>query len=120
MPEMCDLFVIDLRQILSQTLFNIRPKTIQMGISSHNIFCLLIPEIFGLRLDHFTARIVSQGAGVHQSQLVDGAKGVAERGKETNTHLFFFRVLLDPPPPAYLLNRVCFFHRYVFRDFFSL
>ena len=28
------------------------------------------------------------------------AKGVAECGKETNTRYFFFRVLLDSPPPS--------------------
>jgi hypothetical protein len=27
------------------------------------------------------------------------SKGVAERGKETNTHFFFFVDLADPPPP---------------------
>jgi hypothetical protein len=26
-------------------------------------------------------------------------KGVAEHGKETNTHFFFFSGLPDPPPP---------------------
>jgi len=42
-------------------------------------------------------------------------KGVAERGKETNTHFFFFSSSPDPLPP-YLPNKVCFFHIYVFGD----
>ena len=46
-------------------------------------------------------------------------KGVVEHGKETNTHFFFSESCLTPSP-LYLLNRVCFFHRYVFGDFFSL
>ena len=31
--------------------------------------------------------------------IMDDLKGVAERGKETNTRFFFFGALPDPPPP---------------------
>jgi hypothetical protein len=33
---------------------------------------------------------------VCMSYLLLTSKGVAERGKETNTHIFFFRALPDP------------------------
>ena len=48
-----------------------------------------------------------------KQELIIIPKGVAEYGKETNTHFFFFRGLLDPTTP-YLSNRVCFSHTYVF------
>jgi hypothetical protein len=35
-------------------------------------------------------------------------KGVAECGKCTNTHLFFFRQVQYPPPLPRLPNKVCF------------
>ena len=35
-------------------------------------------------------------------------KGVAECGKETNTHFFFFRAPLDPPPPPTFLIKYVF------------
>ena len=41
-------------------------------------------------------------------------KGVAERGKETNTHFFFFADLADP----YLPNIVCFPSSNVFFECF--
>ena len=44
-------------------------------------------------------------------------KGVAERGKETNTHIFFFVGLADPPTP-YLPNIVCFPSSNVFFECF--
>ena len=45
-------------------------------------------------------------------------KGVAECGKETNTHFFFFRVPLDPPPnpPTFLIEYV--FPMLMFSEFF--
>ena len=42
------------------------------------------------------------------------AQGVAERGKETNTHFFFFADLADP----YLPNIVCFPSSNVFFECF--
>jgi len=43
-------------------------------------------------------------------------KGVAECGKCTNTHLFFFRQV-QYPPPLHLPNKVCFLWIYVFSMF---
>ena len=41
------------------------------------------------------------------------SKGVAERGKETNTYNFFFGAQADrSADPPNLPNRVCFFHEY--------
>ena len=45
-------------------------------------------------------------------------KGVAERGKETNTHFFFSWVWLTPPPTPYLPNIVCFLSSDVFFECF--
>ena len=50
-------------------------------------------------------------------------KGVAERGKETNTRIFFFRALLDTLPEGLLFISVYFFsslfHGHVDYDDFS-